>query len=448
MQPVTRALARYVCSSRFGDLPATARQEALRAFVNFVGCAAGGAMEEDVQIMIDLLREFDGGAQATIVGRRERLDALNTAFINSMSSSALAFNDTHYATVAHPTSPVAAALLAHAERKSVSGEQFLHALLLGVEIQCRAGMILCAPPAESAVGLSMQGMVGSIGAAVAVGKCMGLDEEGMVTALGHAANQSSGLRQAQSTMGSHYTPGNAARAGYMAALLAARGFNCCDNVFEGPKGFAVSFARNANPAVASDRLGEHFEIVGLAYKPYPSGFVIHPVIDACLEIVKNGALAAGDIERVELTVNPLTPKLTDIVAPRDRGQALVSFQHWAAVSLVHGAAGIAQIAEDVVRDPLIAALRQKVTAKPSEATGREAAKVEVTLKDGRRLEATVTDCRGSARRPMSDDDLSVKTREQLRLVFPTDRSERIVEQAWQVGRMADVGAFSRQLAAG
>jgi 2-methylcitrate dehydratase PrpD len=447
MQAVTRALARYICSSRYGDLPAGVRHEGERAFVNFVGCAAGGALEDDVQIMVDTLAEFNGAAAATIIGRRERLDALNATFINSMSSSALAFNDTHYASVAHPTSPVAAALLALAERQPVTGEQFVHALVLGVEIQCRVGNILCAPPAQSAVGLSMQGMVGSIGAAVATAKCMGLDENAMVTALGHAANQSSGLRQAQSTMGSHYTPGHAARCGFMASLLASRGFNCCDNVFEGPKGFAVSFATGANPAVALDRLGEAFEISGLAYKPYPSGFVIHPVIDACLDLAKANVFAADDIERVELLVNPLTPKLTDIVAPRDRGQALVSFQHWAAVSLLHKAAGIAQITEAMVHDPVISALRPRITATSMDSMGREAATVRVALKNGKRLEASIADCRGSAKRPMTDEDISVKTLDQLRMVFPADRAERILDQSWKVGSLATVDPFCKQLAA-
>lgn len=447
MQAVTRILSRYICSSRFNDLPAHVRHEGVRAFVNWVGCAAGGAHEEDIQIMIDTLTEFNGPAQATLVGRREKLDALNAAFVNSMSSSALAFNDTHYTSVAHPTSPVAAALLALSERQPLSGAEFIHALILGVEIQCRVGNILCVPPAESAVGLSMQGLVGGIGAAVASGKVIGLDEDGMATAIGLAANQSSGLRQAQSTMGSHYTPGHAARCGFMAALLAARGFTCSDNVIEGPKGFAVSYAQHANPDAAVDQLGKVFEIATLAYKPYPSGFVIHPVIDACLDLAKNNALDAAQIERIELTVNPLTPKLTDIADPRDRGQALVSYQHWAVVSLLHKAAGIAQVTDAVVRDPVIGALRHKVVATSLDSVGREAASVRVVLKNGTRMDASVANCRGSAGRPMNDDDITEKTRDQLRAAFPADRAEQILDQSWRIEKLPLVDPFCKQLAA-
>ena len=176
MKPITRILARYVHASTFDALPAAVRHEGARAFVNWLGCAAAGSREEDVEIMVKLLAEYNGAKTATIVGRGERLDALNATFINSMSSAALAFNDTHNTTVAHPTSPVAAALLALAESQPLTGKELLHALILGIEVQCRAGNLLCVPPAVCAVGLSMQGLVGCIGAAAAAAKVMGLDE--------------------------------------------------------------------------------------------------------------------------------------------------------------------------------------------------------------------------------------------------------------------------------
>ncbi len=186
MTAVTRILAQYAAQSRFEALPAAVQHEGLRAFTNFIGCAAGASREDVVERTAAVLAEYNGGAQATVIGRRERLDALNAAMINSLSSSALSFNDTHYLTVAHPTSPVAAAALALAERRPVSGKELVHAVILGVELQCRVGAIVSTPPAEVFVGLSMQGLVGGVGAAVAAGKLMGLDDAAMCRAIGHA----------------------------------------------------------------------------------------------------------------------------------------------------------------------------------------------------------------------------------------------------------------------
>jgi 2-methylcitrate dehydratase PrpD len=426
-------------------LPAEVRHEGARAFVNWVGCAAGGSREPDVELMVGMLSEFSGEKNATVVGRRERLDAPNAAFINCMSSAALAFNDTHNRTVAHPTSPVAAALIALAERQPVSGRDLLHALILGIELQCRVGNILCTPPAECAVGLSTQGLLGGIGAAVAVAKVLGLDETGIATAIGLAANQAAGIRESQSTMGSHLIPGQAARSGFLAALLAARGFECTDTMIEGPKGYAVSFSSRPNFDAALEGLGQAFEITTLAYKPYPSGVVIHPIIDACLEIAQGKPLPAAQIERIELTVNPLAVKLTNLVAPKDCGQGLVSMQHWAAATLTQGAAGIAQVADAVVRDPVISELRRRVTYTAVENMRYEAAAVRVVMKDGRSLRAEVKDCRGSVGRPLSDEDITRKARGQLQTVFPEDVAARILDQSWRIAECTGVAAFCKDL---
>lgn len=445
MTGTTRTLARYAVQSRFDTLPAAVRREGLRAFVNFIGCAAGGAREEAVERMLAVVGDHDGGARTTVIGRRERLDALNAALVNSLSSAALAFNDTHYQTVAHPSSPVGAAAMAVAERRSVTGEELVHAVILGIELQCRAGMILSVPPAEVSVGLSMQGLVGGIGAAVAAGRLMRLDEAGMCAAIGHAINQIGGLREAHASMGSPFTPGHAARSGLFAALLAEKGFTINDTMIEGVKGFAVAYGTRADPQTAIDRLGEHFEILSLAYKPYPSGFVTHPVIDVCLELARNETCDPDDIEKVELVVNTLTIQLCNRPEPKDRTQAFVSFQHWAAVSLTHKAAGVAQVSEAVVANPQIAALRKRVVATGRADMPREAAELVVTFKDGRIVRAKVDRCIGSAGVPISDDDLTRKTRGQLQGAYDDATCERIIELCWQIAEASNAEELFAQL---
>jgi 2-methylcitrate dehydratase PrpD len=336
-------------------------------------------------------------------------------------------------------------LLALAPRQPLTGKEMLHALILGIEVQCRVGNILCVPPATCAVGLSTQGLLGGIGAAVAAAKIMGLDESGITAAIGLAANQSSGLREAQSSMGSHFTPGNAARCGLLAAMLAARGFNCTESMIEGAKGFAASFASQPNLDAAIDQLGQVYEISTLAYKPYPSGVVIHSIIDACLEIVKGGALEAGKIERIELTVNPLAVKLTDIVDPRDRGQALVSLQHWAAVTLLQGAAGIEQVTDACVRDAVVSQVRRAVVYTATDSVPMEAADVCVVLKDGNRLQASVKHCRGSTSRPLTDEDITAKTRGLLRTVYADEKANHILDQSWRIEACPRVDEFCKEL---
>ncbi len=173
--------------------------------------------------------------------------------------------------------------------------------------------------------------------------------------------------------------------------------------------------------------------------------MIHPVIDACLEIVKSGVLDAENIERIELTVNPLAVKLCDIMNPGGRNQGLVSMQHWAVMTLTHGAAGIAQVTDALVRDAVVSGLRRKVVHTATESMPWIAANVRVLLKDGKQLQGGVQHCRGSSGRPLTDDDLTAKARGQLRTAYPDAKAERILAQSWRIEECPRVDAFCKQL---
>jgi len=447
MKNITRELARFAVNARFDALPREVQHEGVRAFVNYVGCAAGGANEPVCLKMIDTISEFNGKSDCVVIGSRIKLDALNAALLNSLSSAALAFNDTHYATVTHPTSPVGAALVSMAMRRKISGKQLIEALVLGNELCCRIGNILCTPPAQCAVGLSTTGLLGCIGAAIAAGKVMDFNEDQMTTAIGIAANQSAGIREAHASMSSWFTPGNAGRSGLWAAFLAERGYTCPDTMIEGVKGFAVSFASNPQMDAALAGLGQQWELLELAYKPYPCGVVIHPVIDACLDITAKNKFDARDIERVEVTVNPLCIQLCNRPAPKIRAQAMVSFPHWTATTLMHKEAGLPQVSEAMVHDADIAALRAKVVAHADEKTGREAARVKVMMKDGRTFEAHCKHALSTPQNPMTDKHIADKTRLQMEIVFGKEKAQRAADASWQIADLADVRPYIESLAA-
>jgi 2-methylcitrate dehydratase PrpD len=292
----------------------------------------------------------------------------------------------------------------------------------------------------------MTGLAGPIGTAVAAGKVMGFDESRMTAAIGLAANQAGGIREAHGTMASHFTQGHAARCGLTAAMFAARGFACTETMIEGPKGFAASYGTNANLEAALDKLGESFEISTLAYKPYPCGFVIHPIIDVCLEIAKGERFDHTQIERIELTVNPLAVQLTSRPEPKTRGLLQTSLQHWAAASFVYKAAGIAEQTEDKVNDPAIANLRRKIVLKSDASVAREAAYARGLLRDGTALGGRVLHCRGSEGRPMSDADISVKTLAQLELAFHRAKAEELLAACWRIAEYASVDVLAKKLA--
>jgi 2-methylcitrate dehydratase PrpD len=420
MSAVTAELARFACAIGRSDLPAAVRHESARALLNWAGCVLGGLPEGTAACAMKALGPYSGPAQATAIGFG-RFDPFLAAMSNSIASAVNSFNDTHFTTVAHPTSPVAAAIIALAELRPVDGPSAMLALTLGNELQCRIGLMLVEPPAMCGDGLSMQGLAGTIGAAIAAGRVIGLDAEAMERCIGLAANQVCGLREAHASMASAFTPGNAARAGIMSALLAESGYGCSPAMLEGAKGFAVSYASHPVPDAAVRELGSRWEFLANAYKPYPSGFVIHPATDAAIDLAREPGHQISRIREIVIRVNPLTVALCDRPNPAGRRQAIVSVQHWIAAALTHGRAGLQEGSDAVVRDPAIQALRARIRIEPSERIGREACELLLHLDDGTVRSRAVNDCRGSIGRPMTDQELIEKFRGQAELLLdPVD----------------------------
>ena len=117
---VTRALAKYVVSAKTADVPAAVRKEAARTVVNWMGAALGGCRHQTMENAIAALSPFSGPAQASVLGRKERLDIMHAALMNGISSHVLDFDDTHQKTVIHPAAPVIPAILALAEYRPLS----------------------------------------------------------------------------------------------------------------------------------------------------------------------------------------------------------------------------------------------------------------------------------------------------------------------------------------
>src|SRR4029077_3174800 len=170
---VTEHLAEFVAASRWEDIPEAVRQEGVRSLLNFVGGALGGCRDEAARLAARVLAPFFGPAQASVIGRSERPDALNAAFLNAVSANVLEYDDTHLATVIHPAAPVAPGLFALAEERRVSGAALVHALILGIEAECRIGLGVM--PTHYRRGWHITATCGIFGAAAAAGKLLGLD---------------------------------------------------------------------------------------------------------------------------------------------------------------------------------------------------------------------------------------------------------------------------------
>jgi 2-methylcitrate dehydratase PrpD len=436
----TRSLARFVVETAPAQVPGAARHEATRTLVNWMGCALGGAHHEAIGRALEALTPFAGPAQASVIGRAERLDCLHAALVNGMSAHVLDFDDTHLRTLLHPGVPVASTLLALAERFPLAGEAFLHAFVLGVDVECR---IANAIYENHNVNWYITGTAGVFGAAAAAGRVLGLDERRMTYALGIAATQAAGLREMAGTMCKSFVHGRAAQNGMLAALLAQRGFTSSERAIEAARGFAQVLAPGSRLEEIADGLGERYEIVRNTYKPYACGVVAHPVIDGCLRLREAHHLDPRAIAAVRLRVHPLALKLTGIKEPRGGLESKWSLYHSAAVALCDGAAGEKQYTEPRVLDAAVAALRANVSAEADAALRDDEAHVTIELENGCIVHEHVLHASGSADNPMSDRQLEEKFCALAEGVLPRERLEALIAACWKVGEMKDTAELAR-----
>jgi 2-methylcitrate dehydratase PrpD len=437
------ALARFVIEHQSSRLPQNVRHDAARSFLNWMGCAVGASRHETTERALAALAPFSGPPEATVLGRTERLDIMHAALINGIASHTFDFDDTHLKTVIHPSGPVASAVLALAERVPVSGEAFLHAFILGVEVECRIGNAVY--PEHYDVGWHITGTAGVFGAAAATGRLLGLTEQQMVWALGLAATQASGLREMFGTMSKPFHPGNAARNGLLAALLAQRDFTSSDQGIEAKRGFANVLSTRFKPEEITERLGETWEISLNTFKPFACGIVIHPIIDACIQLRNSPGFDVEAVEAVEAQVHPLVLELTGKRTPSAGLEGKFSVYHSAAVALLHGAAGEAEYSDACVRDARVIALRDRVSAQVEAGLHEDQARVSIRMRGGARIEAFVEHAIGSVERPMSDADLEQKFRGLAAGVLPDRQIEQMIRFCWNIGTLdnaADVALAS------
>lgn len=482
----TQRLASWAVSLQYQDLPQPVVEAAVRSFYNWVGCALGGSRHHTTTTALKALTPFFGPATSSILGRRghgvesddslpHRADASHAALINGIASHVHDYDDTHLETIIHPTGPVASALLAQAEaeapRKNVTGEEFILALVVGIEAECKTGLavwpkhydigwcvslvhptlMLCQIPSADNLHTRdrhITSTTGSIGAAVAVGKLLSLSEEQMAHAIGIAATQVTGLREMFGTDTKSFHVGRSAQNGLMAATLASHGYTSSLQALEAKRGWAnvVSETQRLDEQMAT--LGKVWETAKNSFKPFPCGIVVHPVIDGCIQLhreMKDNGLAPADIKKVHARVHPLVLELTGKRTPQDGLQAKFSVYHGGAVGLVLGLAGPAQYEDTVVTSEEVVSVRDKIEAVAVDSLGADETEIVVEFLRGQKLTKHVFHAIGSLEAPMVDVQLEAKFVDQVSQALGLDEARKASETCWAIQDARNIGYLVKNL---
>jgi 2-methylcitrate dehydratase PrpD len=268
-------------------------------------------------------------------------------------------------------------------------------------------------------------VLGALAASGAVASALGLPPAQITAALGIAGSMASGIIEylAEGTSTKRMHAGWAAQSGIRAALMARGGFVGPRTVLEGRHGFFKAFAPSRQPDFAPllERLGEHWVMEGIAFKPYACGTMTQPYIDCAIALAERGIEAAQIREIVcdvgEGTVHRLWEDLAVKHRPPTPYAAKFSTPFCMAVGFLDRKAGFGQFTEARVRDPAVLALTGKIryaidpaNEYPANFTGH----LRATLTDGTVHELRQPHMRGGNRDPLSTAELEGKFLDNVR----------------------------------
>ena len=432
----TEDLARYVVESGPDQIPGALIHEGKRCLINFLAVAIYASRDPSLDILLDVFDAEGGSPLASVVGTGVRTTLQNAALANGYLGHLEDYDDTHFPTVIHPSSPVLPAALAVGEHLHASGRDVLAASVLGMEACCRIGMAV--HPYHYDEGWHITGTTGVFGSIIAAARLSGLDLDQVTHGLGIAGTQAAGVREVFGSMTKPFHPGRSAQSGVLASLLAQRGFTSTTEILEGRRGFAAVMSEDSHLERVNDGLGESWELMMNGLKPYACGVVNHPLIDAMVALKNEAGVDPEEVQSVSARVHPLVLELVDRPNPRVGLEGKFSYQHSMAVGLVDGAAFPAQYSDARVADPVIAGLRDKIQASIDGSMAEDAAEVTITLRGGQEHSRRIEHATGAPENPMTDDQLNEKFRALVGDVFPAKQVEGMLSSLWDLDQAPDV----------
>jgi 2-methylcitrate dehydratase PrpD len=430
---VTERLAHHAVSARSAPLPAEVLHHAKRAVIDWHAAVFPGYATPAVQRLLRVLAEdLDRGAARLSTGRAAAVRA--AALIQGAAAHAAEVDDSFRDAMYHPGAATIAAALAVAQASGAGGGRFLRAVVAGYEISTRIGMVMGRAHYRH---WHNTGTVGTFGAAAAAAEVLELDAPAFAHALATAATFACGLQQAFRTdsMSKPLHPGRAAEGGVLAAQFAAQGGTGCLDVLEGEVGFGQALGDGPDWSHVADTLGQDFHITRLTFKNHIGCGHVFPAIDGALALQRREGISADEIGHVHVATYQPALDIACHMQPTSANEARFSIPYMVASALAHGSVRMAAYEPARLNDPRTRELLQRVTVEVDAAIdagfpGRRAARVEITLRDGRHFTHLQPNRKGDPEEPLEDRELEGKLLELAGPVIGEGPARALLDQIW------------------
>jgi 2-methylcitrate dehydratase PrpD len=455
LRDATRELASFGARLCYEDIPVAVVERMKSSVLDSIGCCIFGATLPWTRKVAELADAEGAAPIASFIGMGRRSSIALAVLVNSTSGHAFELDDIHKESIIHAGSIATPVAFALAEsRTGTRGRDLVTAMVAGYEIGHRVGA--AATMSLFFRGFHPQGTSGVFVAAATAARALGLDADRFQHALGMAGSQAGGLMAAQEgAMVKRFHSGRAAQSGVYSALLAQNDFTGIPDVLEAPYGgYLTAYSDAPNALRLTDGLGSTWETLNVGYKPHASVTSIHTALDGLSEIMRENALGADDIEKLETGLSPMTHvhcaweyKAQGVTA------AQMNLYYGLAVIALDGAAFTEQYREERLRDPRIFEFIGRIGAyvdpeiEKMGAPYRHAARVKIVARDGRTFEKLLLDRRGSPEKPLSPEDIEYKFRHVVRPCIPQERIDRIVTAVRGLEKLDDLAGLNDLAAA-
>ncbi|CAP41182.1 MmgE/PrpD family protein [Bordetella petrii] len=431
---LSETLADYAAGFDGARIPTEVRERARLLMLDSIGIALASHGYDFSRRALAAVSELDGGGDSVVIGTRLRLDPRNAALANGVLVHGLDYDDTHARGVIHATASVLPTVLALAARDGRSGADMVTAYVLGMEVATRLGAV--AKGGFHQVGFHPTGLIGAFGCTLAAGWLMGLDARQMVDAQGLTLSVAAGSLEFlnDGAWNKRMHPGWAANAGITAATFGKHGYTGTRLAYEGRFGLYASHLGDAgyDLALATEALGQLWEVPRVSVKPLPACHFTHASVDAAVRLHAQG-VKPEQVRRITVLVPAEVVKTVcepeaSKRRPANSYEAQFSIPYLVGTALCKGRLTLDDLEEAALRDPAVLALAAVTDYRNDPDSGfprHYSGEVIVELKDGRVLREREAVNRGAEDRPLSADDIRAKFHDNARRQVPASRADAI-----------------------
>lgn len=404
----------FLINTSYNDLSLNLINKAKNAIIDSHAVILSGYKEDVSDISMDWVKEQSGGAQATILGYNVRTSVSLTAFIHGIMGHAIDYDDVFPPLRGHPSLLVYASILSVAEYEKLSGKEIILSFLLGTEVMAKIGMSL--NPSHYLKGWHSTSTIGVIGSAVAVGKLYGFDKEKFNTLIGLVSSMMSGIRKNFGTMTKSLHVGNAARTGVEAAQLVRKGFTASHTTFNFPEGVIELYSDEKHEQKWEGTYGSPWSILtpGFHIKKYPCCYATHRFIDGIYDITSNNNFDIDEIQKIECigSEGSFAPLIDHV--PERGLEGKFSLEYVVSSALIDGTIDFDNFTNEKLNRNSIKKLMQKVEIKEDVLIKENRSAgingciiINIHLKN-KIMKTQIVDGRGSAKNPLSENELKEK----------------------------------------